>query len=150
QMGLHPRASYLRGFVANLQRDPRAGVLDIINWAPHGMSTGNAPRETTMDLIRKGRDPNYKERERENLAGMTLEQRVKFIIGLIADGQVLDEVMIIWIFASAPTSQRAGVYKGVEGHAWTGDFKRGDRLYRLLSNERVKRLKNIVNGLSPE
>lgn len=144
---VHPRASYLQGFVRNLQADPKAGVMDIVNWAPHGMSTGNAPRETGQELVTKGAAGDPK----ENLSNMTLEQRVSFVNGLINDGKDADKDMIIKIFENATAVDRKELYKRIEGHVWSGDFQRSfgsrDRLFKALDDAtRVDKVKNSING----
>jgi hypothetical protein len=146
-LGLHPRASYLKGFVERLQANPKAGVLDIINWAPHDMSTGDAALESGADLERKGAAGDKK----ENLASMTLEQRTRYVALLIQSGRSDDQEMIIKIFANATVPDRPEIYKGIEGHAWTGDFNHSlgsrDKLYKVMDAKRVDTLKNSINGL---
>ncbi len=149
--GTHPRAAYLKGFVAKLQADPKAGVLDIINWAPHGMNTGNtaeAARESVADLDRKGKAGDKK----ENLSNMTLQQRINYVDVLMANKSDFDQDTIITIFSNTTVADRPELYKGIEGHPWTGDFKRSkgdlDKLYAVTSgtSARVDRLKNLING----
>ena len=119
-----PRASYLKGFVDKLQADPKAGVLDIVFWSPHDMWTGSAPREVAAELEAKGKagDPV------ENLSNMTFEQRVKFVKGLISDGEPADHEMINSIFKSVDVVQRKKIYAKVEGHAWAGAIQAKDDL----------------------
>jgi len=152
---MHPRASYLKGFVKKLQADPKAGVLDIINWAPHGMTdshTASAARESIADLEGKGAAGDKK----ENLGNMTLEQRVKFVNVLIKDAwfgevSIADQDSIIKVFASAVVSDRPEIYKQIEGHNWAGDFQRKwgsrDNLYRVMNNKHVDTLKKTINGI---
>jgi hypothetical protein len=143
---VHPRAAYLAGFVGNLQRDAKAGVLDIINWAPHGMSTGYAPREAVADLEAKGTAGDKK----ENLGNMTMEQRVLFIRKLMADGKEDDQEAIIKIFANTAVAERPALYKLIEGHDWKGDFQRSfgsrDELFKKVTDTRTDRLKDVING----
>lgn len=148
----HPRASYLRGFVARLQANPKAGVLDIINWAPHDLGTGGAAaaaRESIAVLEQK----RVGGEKKEILPNMTPEQRVNYVTVLMANKSDFDQDSIITIFASVAVPNRAELYKGIEGHAWTGDFKRNkgdrDKLYELMMNNtsRVDKLKNVINGV---
>jgi hypothetical protein len=147
ESGFHVRAAYLKGFVAKLQADPKAGVLDIVHWAPHDMSTGYAPREAVTDLEAKGAAGD----KRENLGNMTWDQRIKLINGLISDGKDPDKEAIIKIFASTPVAVRPLVYKAIEGHDWAGDFKRNlgsrDILFKAMDDKtRADRLRDVING----
>jgi hypothetical protein len=143
---LHPRKAYLKGFVAKIQHDPKAGVLDIINWAPHDMWTGNAPRDMAADLAKKGAAGDPK----DNLTNMTMEARVKLVHGLISDGGAQDQSMLLKVFASITRSERATLYQLIEGHPWTGDFQRHfgsrDDLYKVMDGKNVDRLQNLING----
>jgi len=116
-----PRASYLAGFVAKLQADPKAGVLDIVNWSPHDMWTGSAPREVATELVNSGNTA-------ENLSNMTFSQRVKFINGMISDGAADDREMINTVFKSISVAERQKTYAAIEGHQWAGAIKDGDNL----------------------
>jgi hypothetical protein len=155
--GLHPRAAYLAGFVGNLQKDPRAGVMDIVSWAPHDMLTGSAPREVVADLIAKGAAGDKK----ENLGNMRMDQRVKIVNGLISDGGPgivnpkgvpEDLEMIFKVFGSMSHAGRLELYKQVEGHAWQGDFQRTfpfrDELFKAMekTGNNVDRLKKLLNA----
>lgn len=119
-----PRNSYLTGFVAKLQADPKAGVLDIVNWAPHDMWTGSAPSEVAGELVASGVAGNTV----ENLSNMTFSQRVKFINGMISDGAQSDHEMINTVFKSISVTERKKTYAEIEGHQWAGAIKTGDNL----------------------
>jgi len=59
---------------------------------------------------------------------------------------------VIRLFKSTPVSGRPSLYSTVEGHAWTGDWKSGvtvidDDMVDALSNEQLKTLKDIINGV---
>jgi hypothetical protein len=155
---LHPRAAYLTGFVANLQSDPRAGVMDIVTWAPHDMLTGSAPREVVQDLMNKGAAGDKK----ENLGNMRMDQRVKIVNDLISDGgpgvvlnpngNPADLDMIFKVFESLNHAGRLELYKNVEGHPWQGDFQRTwgsrDELFKAMekTGNDVARLKRLLNA----
>ncbi len=132
---LRPRDAYLNGFVKKLQANPKAGVLDIVHWAPHDMSTGTAPREVTEDLKARGAAGN----KTENLGNLTGQQRVKFVRGLLSDArpQTFPDPAsydsVIDIFDSISASERFTLYQAVEGRAWSGNIKAGDQFYFKIS-----------------
>lgn len=148
---LQPRNAYLVGFVKKLQNDPKAGVLDIVHWAPHGMWTGGeAPRNVAADLQSKGAAGNTV----ENLANMTFEQRVKFVKGLKKGGEPADIDMIITIFESISVKERKKLYEAVEGRPWNGTIKTGDKFaFEILVKDKwvddkvkIDKLKKVIKG----
>jgi hypothetical protein len=147
QTGLHPRAAYLKGFVDKLVANPKAGILDIINWAPHDMLTGDAAQETAADLAAKGAAGN----KTENLSNMTPAQQDGFLAQLIDGGGAADQASIIAIFAAAPAGDRPAIYQRIEGHPWLKDFNRTlgsrDKLYKAMSGKNIDRLKDVINGI---
>jgi Domain of unknown function (DUF4157) len=171
ESGLHPRAAYLKGFVKNLQKDPKAGVLDIISWAPHGMDTGDAATETVNELQQtqreaaaleskkdrtKKEDEELERKRNVDLAHLNVDQRIKLVNELLnqdtGEGTAAHQEMIITIFESAPAAERPTIYLKIEGHFWEGSFKHGvkgrDRLYRVMSIDRLERFQNLINGIS--
>jgi hypothetical protein len=47
-------------------------------------------------------------------------------------------------------AESPNIYKRIEGHDWTGDFKRSfgsrDELFKAMKYTRVDRLKDVING----
>jgi len=141
-----PRTSYLTGFVAKLQADPKAGVLDIINWAPHDMWTGSAPREVASELVANAAAGSTT----ESLSGMTSEQRVKFIKGMISDGEAPDREMVDTVFKSISVAERQKTYAAVEGHQWAGAIQAGDDLFFKVWVDGKKKVdKNGIETQAP-
>ena len=138
----HPRASYLNGFVRNLQANPKAGVLNIVNWVPEGF----AASQTVDDLAAKGAAGDKK----DNIGNMLPEQRLGYLRALMKNGQDPDKEAVIKLFEGLPVPERQGLYKALEGHDWAGDFQRKvgsrDEIYKFLDGKRVERLKDVVNG----
>ena len=162
QIQLHPRAAYLSGFVKKLQADPKAGVLDIINWVPHDMWTGDAEGDVIKDLKSKGDAGN----KTENLGTMSHEQRVKFVKQFLSDGQpgwfragnpgAYDNLFIL--FENIDAKERKKVYKDIEGRSWNGAIKADDEFSfkirvqdkgkdkDIMDKTRVDKFKKIMKG----
>ena len=148
---LHPRKSYLDGFVKQMQDRPENGVFDVVYWTPHdlGSDTGTAARDMLVNLTHK-RGPDDKG---ENLSGLDLEQRIDLIIKVmsISKGTLtpLDQVMIVNTFQTAKPADRVKLYERIEEHDWTGDFKSGknaDKLAKALNAERLAKVKDLINA----
>ena len=66
-----------------------------------------------------------------------------------------DAAWIMKLFETAPASDRRTLYRYVEGHDWSGDFKEGwftndDALWNGLSTEQATQLKKLLNdGMTP-
>ena len=155
ESGLHPRYAYKFGFVYQLQLDPKKGLLDIINWAPHGMDTDDAGMETARELERReaaARDVGQE--TKENIANLNTEQRAKLITQIlnqdVGEGTIEHQEMIIKLFDTTSPQERPAIYEKVEGHPWEGHFKHGvkgrDRLYRVMSIQRLEPFKQLING----
>jgi len=155
ESGLHPRYAYKFGFVYQLQLNPKAGLLDIINWAPHGMDSGDAGMETARELERReatARDVGQE--TKENFANLNVEQRAKLIVDILnqkaGEGSDEHQEMIIKLFQTASPQERPAIYEKVEGHPWEGHFKHGvkgrDRLFRVMSISQLEPFKQLING----
>lgn len=142
---LTPQSAYLEGFVEPLARDPKTGVLGIINWVPnYGL------REVDQDDISlaTGEELNKKGK----LGGMTTPARVGYIRELI-DGSVAgdEQDLVVKIFETAPSTQRPIIYQQIEGHAWKGDWIHGwtvtdDDIWDALSRPRLDKLRTLINA----
>ena len=145
---LHPRQAYREGFVEPLARNPRAGLLSIIHWAPnYGL------REVDQDDISLATGNELK--AKRQLHGMTKLARAAYVRELI-DGKVFsdEEALVVDIFSSAPASERPEIYRLVEGHAWNGNFVEGvtvsdDDLWNALNSANLKRLRTLINAGVP-
>lgn len=142
--GMHPQRGYLEGFVAPLVKDPRAGILGIINWAP------------TYGLSFKDRDDisvatGEELRSKNKLGGMTTPARVGYIRELISGAVFGDEEeLVVNIFETAPPAERPRIYQLVEGHPWKGDWVHGvfvsdDDIWNALRKSRLNRLRGVIN-----
>jgi hypothetical protein len=66
-----------------------------------------------------------------------------------------DATWIMKLFETAPAGDRRTLYKYVEGHDWSGDFKQGwftndDALWNGLSTDQATQLKKLLNdGMTP-
>lgn len=164
---LYPRTAYMNGFVKKLQTDPKAGVLDIVNWIPHNTWTADTQSEVIQDLKTKGEAGDKK----ENLSALSPGQGFKFIQEYLdrgnpkhrwflgwSEGDPAAYDMIITIFEGMNKVKRKELYKSVEGHAWNGNIKKNDKLAfkkliavkddkkEVLDKPRIAKLKKIMNG----
>ncbi|MGH2531396.1 MAG: hypothetical protein ACRDJW_03720 [Thermomicrobiales bacterium] len=149
---VHPRGAYRNGFLTPLlpgTGDPKAGVLSIVHWAPNyglaGWDRDDVSLATGQELangMKKG----------ENLKGMTTVARIRYVReltgGFVGDSE---EQLVVQIFATAPVAERPAIYRGVEGHAWTGDWIHGvftsdDEIWNALNRDRLKAVKTLINA----
>jgi hypothetical protein len=140
-----PKQAYLDGFVAPLVADPRAGLLNIINWAPNYGLAGNSRDDQAL--------ASGQELDRaKQLGGMTTPARVAYINELLSGRTAKDEgALVVRIFETAPSTERRTMYMQIEGHDWTGDFKQGltvsdDKLWNALTQSQLTQLRGIING----
>ncbi len=145
---LHPRRAYLEGFVQPLARDPRAGILSIIHWAPnYGLRGGDRDDialATGSELSTAGK-----------LSGMTTQARAAYVRELIG-GYVADDedAIVMQIFSTAPAAERPKIYRLVEGHEWNGDWIQGatvsdDEIWNALEDTDLARLRTLINAGVP-
>ncbi len=163
-LGVKPRSGYLTGFVGKLQQDPKAGVLDIVSWAPHDMSTGSSSREMVEDLTAKGAAGTKADQaaNKEKMSSMSMAQKARVVQGLIDDGKPglvsnpqgdpKDLEVIFTIFGGFGHTGRLQLYEMVEGHSWTGDFQKTfgfrDELFKAFEKQpaMLARMKKLLNG----
>jgi len=139
-----PRQGYIEGFLNPLLADPKKGLLEIINWAPnYGMLPGGQDQvalDTGQELDKEGK-----------LQGMTTEARVGYIDAVLGVAMSEPDMDLIErIFATAPPRERPEIYRRVEGHEWEGDWHEGwlkwdDDLYNGLDDDRLDRVKDLIN-----
>lgn len=141
------QAAYLNGFLGPLVAQPLVGLRAVIDFDPSvgqaGHNTDDAARE---DIEAMGAD---------DLAGLTLNQRADRIKALV-EGTLnyvseSDGELVISLFETAKSGDRSQLYRLVEGHAWTGDWKRGvfvsdDEIWNALTRAQLRRLRDIING----
>jgi len=141
----YPRRAYQEGFLAPLVADPRAGLFHIINWAPN---YGLASNSRDDQSLKSGNELD----KAKQLGGMTTPARVAYINELLAGYTAEDEgQLVVRIFETAPSSERRAMYKQIEGHDWTGDFKHGvltfdDKLWNSLTKAQLNQLRGIINA----
>jgi hypothetical protein len=142
---LRPRRAYRDGFLAPLVADPHAGLLHIINWAPN---YGLASNSRDDQSLASGQELD----RAHQLGGMTTTARVAYINELL-DGYTADDegALVVRIFQTAPSGERRAMYRQIEGHDWTGEFRHGafvsdDKLWNSLSRAQLDQLRGIING----
>jgi hypothetical protein len=142
---LQPRRAYRDGFLAPLVADPHAGLLHIINWAPN---YGLASNSRDDQSLASGQELD----RAHQLGGMTTTARVAYINELLDGYTAADEgALVVRIFETAPAGERRAMYRQIEGHDWTGDFKHGmfvsdDKLWNSLNDGQLSQLRGIING----
>ncbi len=137
---VHPKAAFIHGFLDPLMDNPLVGLRGIIDFNPSegqaGFNEDNAVMEESND----------------DLPHLTLNQRADRVRSLIGGWTGEDEgERVIEIFRTAPSSDRAQLYRLVEGHTWTGDWIEGilttdDDIVDALYREQLNRLREIING----
>lgn len=142
---LQPRRAYRDGFLAPLVADPHAGLLHIINWAPNYGLASNSRDDQSL--------ASGQELDRgKQLGGMTTTARVAYINELL-DGYTAESegALVVRIFETAPSSERRAMYRQIENHDWSGDFRHGwtvsdDKLWNSLTRGQLTQLRGIING----
>jgi hypothetical protein len=142
---LHPRTAYRDGFLSPLVADPQAGLIQIINWAPN---YGLASNSRDDQSLASGQELD----RAHQLGGMTTTARVAYINELL-DGFTAESegALVVRVFETAPASERRAMYRQIEGHDWTGEFRHGvfvsdDRLWNSLSKAQLAQLRGIIGG----
>lgn len=142
---LQPRRAYRDGFLAPLVANPRAGLIHIINWAPNYGLASNSRDDQSL--------ASGQELDRgHQLGGMTTPARVAYINELLDGYTGEDEgALVVRIFSTAPSGERRAMYRQIEGHDWSGDFRHGilvtdDKLWDSLTSAQLTQLRGIING----
>jgi hypothetical protein len=142
---LQPRRAFRDGFLAPLLGDPHAGLLHIINWAPNYGLASNSRDDQSL--------ASGQELDRgHQLGGMTTPARVAYINELISGSVASSEAaLVVRVFETAPAGERRAIYRQIEGHDWTGEFRHGwtvsdDNLWNALSRSQLDQLRGILNG----
>ncbi len=120
-------------------------LFGSINWAPNYGLASNSKDDVSLAT---GQELDKK----KQLDGMTTPARISYVKELI-DGWVAsdEQDLVMRIFETAAPSERPVIYKGVENHDWTGEFKHGvftrdDDLWDALNKARLNRLKDLINA----
>jgi hypothetical protein len=106
---------------------------------------------TQDDIVMEER-PDTGQNMAEYLTDLTLNQRADRVGELISGIVTEDEgEKVIDIFLTAPFSERAQLYRLIEGHTWTGDWIEGifttdDDIVDALYRHQLNRLRDIING----
>lgn len=145
---VHPQHAYQTGFVDKLLADPKAGLLDVIHWVPHGVGAAAIVEHIKELDTAGGAGP-----ETSNLAGMTTEQRAYHIRPMLEAGPGHEgQALIVRLFETAPAAERKRLYELIEHHPWQGDFVRGlaylgnrDLLAVKLDSEWLDKLKRLLH-----
>lgn len=142
---IYPRRAFRDGFVAPLVASPQAGLLHILHWAPsYGLASSSRDDQAQAsgeELDRGGQ-----------LGGMTTPARIAYINELIGGRTTESEgALVVRIFQTAPAGERRAMYRQLEGHDWSGDFKHGwlvsdDRLWNALTRSQLTQLRGLING----
>jgi hypothetical protein len=150
---LHPKEAFIRGFLNPILANPLIGLRGIIDFNPsEGQVIFNEDDVVMEEIVGiKGRAGMTD----DDLKGMTVNQRADRIKAIVdctfcnistAEGNV-----VIRLFATAKSSERAQIYRLVEGHAWSGDWKEGfftgdDEIYNGLDSGQLTTLRDVING----
>jgi hypothetical protein len=144
---LDVKAAYENGFLKPLTEQPLVGLRAIIDFNPSlGQASWNTDDAARADVEAMSADEK---------SGLTLNQRADRIKALV-EGTLnyVDEddgELVIELFKTAKPSDRAQLYRLVEGHAWEGDWRQGfwvddDEIWNGLSKSQLDRLRTIING----
>lgn len=143
---LDVKQAYLQGFLRPLIDQPLIGLRSIIDFNPSlGQASWNTDDAAREEIGAMG--------EQEK-AGLTLNQRADRIKALVEGTfNVVDEddgELVIEMFTTASPSDRAQLYRLVEGHAWTGNWIHGvfvsdDEIWNALYHSQLTRLRTIIN-----
>ena len=142
-----PLVPGIEGHTAVARKDGSLGYDE--SWiAGFGRSGGPGADDDTRDALatfaRTG-----------NLSNLTMDYRYQAVSRLLG-GYTSDDdaAWIMKLFETAPATDRRTLYRYVEGHDWSGDFKQGwftndDALWNGLSTDQAGQLKKLLNdGLS--
>lgn len=146
---VHPRRAYRNGVLTPLLANPKAGVHSIIHWAPNYGLVGKDRDDVSLAT---GQELANGKKKGENLKGMTTLARIRYVRELTGGSVGGDEEeLVVQIFETAPAAARPVIYKGVEGHDWTGDWIHGvftsdDEIWNALNRDRLKSLKKLINA----
>lgn len=141
------RESYRQGFVTPLLANPYAGVVDIVHWAPRGMSSANIADSMRDDLASLDRPGSV-----EKTSGMTPEQRLTYVRRLVDGGMSLDAPRILQLFGAMDIGERRAVYAAIDGHPWSGKLQhrhgRVDRFHNIMrpSADAVAQFERLMEG----
>jgi hypothetical protein len=144
---LDVKAAYEQGFLKPLMDQPLIGLRSIVDFNPSlGQASWNIDDAARADVEGMNADER---------AGLTLNQRADRIKALVEGTlNIVDEddgELVIALFQAAKPSDRAQLYRLVEGHAWEGDWRQGfwvddDEIWNGLSKSQLDRLRTIING----
>lgn len=149
-----PRDGYLKGFFEPIVKDPYSGMRRIIHYNPaRGQSYNNTDDAVMEDFDRMDeKDKKAKKAPHESMKGLTLEQRISRTKELLSGYTAGDEgERIVQMFETTHDRAEArALYKGIEGHAWSGDWVQGwtvtdDDLWDDLSSSQLDRIKAVLN-----
>jgi hypothetical protein len=141
------KGAYEGGFLQPLMAQPLIGLRKIVDFNPSlGQASWNTDDAARSDV--QAMKPDEK-------AGLTLNQRTDRIKALV-DGTFNfvgedDGKLVIELFETAKASDRAQLYRLVEGHAWDGNWRQGfgvddDEIWNGLNRSQLKELRTIING----
>lgn len=151
---IHPQAAYMNGFFQPIVDDPYSGMRRIIHYNPaRGQSFNNTDDAVMEDFERMDKaDGAAGKPAHTSAAGLTLPQRISRTKELLAGWTADDEGdRIVEMFETASSADRLALYRAIEGHAWSGDFRHGwtttdDDLWDDLTDGQLARLKRALNG----
>ncbi len=141
---IEPKKAYLEGFLAPLRANTRRELQAIVDFNPaRGQAYHNRDDAIMEEMGAASED---------ELEGLSLNQRADRVRELIggwtsgAEGEA-----VIDLFNTASPGDRRRLYQLVEGHAWTGDWRRGiltadDDIWNALYRGQLTRLAAIIEG----
>ena len=142
--------------------DTKGTLKRIINFDP---STGQAwfnEDDAVMEEMERmaARDKKANadlkpgEMPQDSFKGLTMEQRATWaqhiMGGTVSSVSEDEEDAILKLFETCPAGQRRQLYRDIEGHPWTGEFREGwfvadDELYNSLSSRNLGRLSVLID-----
>ena len=133
--------------------NPFAGLQRIIHYNPaRGQAWHNTDDAVMEDLDRMdAKDAQAGRAPHESMKGLTLPQRISRVRDLLDGRTAGDEgERIVQLFTTASKADALALYKAIEGHDWSGDFRHGwltvdDDLWDDLSSAQLARIKAHLN-----
>ena len=159
---LEPQKAFRAAVETPIKNDTKGTLKRIINFNPSGNQAWFNEDDSVIEEIDRmeARDKKANEAKRggrqdhDSLKGLTLDQRATWIENIMGGAFSVvfedEEERIAQIFETCPVSDRALLYRMIEGHEWTGDYREGwltldDDLYNSLSGAELRKVRNLIN-----
>ena len=152
---MKPREGYLKGFFQPIVDNPYEGMRRIIHYNPARGQSGNNTDDAVMEDFERmdAKDAAAGKKANAGMRGLTLEQRIARCKELLGGSTGDDEAArVTQMFETThDLAEARALYKGIEGHAWKGDYVEGwtvddDNLWNGLNATQAATVKKILNG----